>query len=321
MTQTENTGTSSPEEARILAHQAMGQLCVQWEAVCNPQAIAASATLIPVPQIRPADYSRGNLSQVCIYGDLAALQELVEQGADIHADHEQALLFAANNGHSELVRFLLDHGADIHAKDDLALQWTVDNGHLEIVRLLLDRGADLHAENDIALEWAAEGGRLEIVRLLLDHGADIAAEDSLALLVAAENGHTAIVQLLLERGADIHVDGDQALHWAVLNGHIETADFLAARGLSLETLSPECRQLYDTGKEMQMTARKNDIQAEKTLTEIFRAATWAGHLPEMVQLWNTVPAALQGEFDFSHALAETKIQTMKQHKPKIVFKK
>jgi hypothetical protein len=321
MTQADKSGTSGSGDARIAARQALSLLCSQWEAATNSQHIPAPNALVPIPQIRPANYDGRNLSQTCMYGDLPALRKLVAEGADIHANQSQALLLAANNGHNDIISFLLDHGANIHVRNDLALQWAADNGHLETVRLLLDRGADVNAENDIALEWAVESGHLEIVRLLIDHGADVKSDDSLALLIAAENGHTAIVKLLLDRGADLHADEDHALHWAVLNGHIETADFLVARGLSLEKLTPEQRQKHDTGKEALMAVRTKALQAEKTLSEIFRAATWAGHVPEMLQLWNDVPVPLQAVFDFSHALADANIQTMKQRKPKITFKK
>ena len=40
-----------------------------------------------------------------------------------------------------MVRLLLDRGANIHANNDEALRISAQYGHVEVVRLLLDRGA------------------------------------------------------------------------------------------------------------------------------------------------------------------------------------
>jgi ankyrin repeat protein len=57
-------------------------------------------------------------------------------GADLHADDDNALRWASQNG------------AHLHAEDDYALQWASQNGHLAVVELLLEHGADLHAHSD-----------------------------------------------------------------------------------------------------------------------------------------------------------------------------
>jgi len=70
------------------------------------------------------------------------------------------------------IKDLVERGADLHAENDCALRWAADCGHLEVVKYLLERGADLHAENDWALRWAARNGYLEVVKYLLEYGAD-----------------------------------------------------------------------------------------------------------------------------------------------------
>jgi ankyrin repeat protein len=52
---------------------------------------------------------------------------------------------AASNGHLEVVQWLYDHGADIRADNDYAVRWAAAMGHLEVVQWLHEHGADIHA--------------------------------------------------------------------------------------------------------------------------------------------------------------------------------
>jgi ankyrin repeat protein len=51
------------------------------------------------------------------------------------------MIFAANEGNTEIVKLLLDRGANIHADDNAAIQYAVDGGHLKTAELLIDYGA------------------------------------------------------------------------------------------------------------------------------------------------------------------------------------
>jgi len=94
------------------------------------------------------------------------IEQLILEGADVHADNDCALRWASENGHLNLVKVLLENGADVHAKDDCALMRASNNGHLDVVKVLLKNGADVHADNDCALRWASENGHLNLVDLL-----------------------------------------------------------------------------------------------------------------------------------------------------------
>jgi len=98
--------------------------------------------------------------------DLQVIKELVEEGADIHANDDLALRWAAENGHLDVVKFLVKEGADIHVFDELALRWAAENGHLDIVKFLVSKGANIHAENDEALRLAVVNGYLDVVKYL-----------------------------------------------------------------------------------------------------------------------------------------------------------
>jgi ankyrin repeat protein len=79
---------------------------------------------------------------------------------------------AAKDGHLETVQYLIENGADIHADNDYALQWAAGNGHLDVVRYLVENGADIHADNDLALRYTAGNGHLDVVRFLVENEAD-----------------------------------------------------------------------------------------------------------------------------------------------------
>ena len=105
----------------------------------------------------------------------------------------RALLFERR----EIVKYLIEHGANVHAENDYALRWAARAGHFDLVRLLVEKGANIHAENEYALLWAVENGHFEIVRFLIEHGADISTYNNKALRIAKEFGRTEIYNYLL----------------------------------------------------------------------------------------------------------------------------
>ena len=90
-----------------------------------------------------------------------------------------------------------------------ALVWAADEGHTEVVRLLLSKGADINATDLMgqrtALMFAAQKGSKEIVDLLLKApGVDVNAktkDGSSAFWCARRHGHSDIVELLIQHGA------------------------------------------------------------------------------------------------------------------------
>jgi hypothetical protein len=175
--------------------------------------------------------------------------------------------------------------------------------------------------NRANLSQVCRTGDLPALQILLAKGADIHAVHDYALRGAAENGQTEIVRLLLERGADIHARNDVILSLAAGNGHFATMDLLVERGAPMEKLKAEDRRAYDLYRQekerQQLAALQKTIPVAQSLRDMFTAAVWAGHVPEMKKLWSQIPKALQAEFDFSRVLAETKAQTQRQRKPNI----
>ena len=77
-------------------------------------------------------------------GNLQRVQELIRNGADVHAQDEQALIEASRYGHLPVVEYLLAHGANIHAQDDQALIDASRNGHLPVIEYLLAQGVNIN---------------------------------------------------------------------------------------------------------------------------------------------------------------------------------
>ena len=170
---------------------------------------------------------------------------------DTSANEKSALWWAANLGHSSIVRLLLSEGrvpgADpgavlvnpTHISRSVPLGAAASCGDLDTVQLLLDCGADPNCrdhEGWSAIHWAAEQGHLRIVCVLLNHAANINAVSSYGtspLHCAATGGHTDIVGELLRQGADplkATCHGWTPLHHAAFMGHDDTARTLLDAG-------------------------------------------------------------------------------------------
>lgn len=308
----QNNSETITLNARSLARHAVGELCTEW------QAATTALPAAPLPPTLPENYDTRNIYHICSYGDLSALQALSALGVDFSPNADRALQLAAESGHADIVRFLVDHGADLHTQNDYALQIAASNGHTETVRYLIDHNANIHADNNLALLWAASSGHSAIVGLLLENGAKIHASNDMTLQKSAKNGHTETVRFLLERGADLHAMDDTALQWAAKNGQMETAHLLVELGAPPDKLPPLHRQAYEEYRQAQLAAHQKTTQ---TLADIFKAATWAGHVPEMIALWQQIPEPLRAGQDFQHLQAEATIHGMKQRKPKITLVK
>jgi len=116
----------------------------------------------------------------------------------------------------------------VDRKQQTALMWAAAEGHVEVVQQLLEAGANVGATTAAgwsALFFAVREGRTGCVRLLLSQGLDVNAPrtaDKRApgpnpLLLAVLNGHFETAAALLEAGADPNAQptGHGALHAVV----------------------------------------------------------------------------------------------------------
>ncbi|WP_425289633.1 ankyrin repeat domain-containing protein [Spiroplasma endosymbiont of Phycita roborella] len=86
---------------------------------------------------------------------------------------ENALIWAARNGHTEVINALLTKNSDIinHKTKygNNALIWAAKEGHLDVVNTLIKNDIDithLDANGDSALTWATRNGHLEIQNII-----------------------------------------------------------------------------------------------------------------------------------------------------------
>jgi len=123
---------------------------------------------------------------------LEVVKFLVESGADVHANKDEALKTAVRYRHLEAIRYLVEKGADIHVDDDWPLRWAVDNGHLEVIRCLVENGADVRKVNIEELVYESK----EVLYLLLDR---LSKEELMPLLVSSNNRLRKAVKAYLRR--------------------------------------------------------------------------------------------------------------------------
>jgi outer membrane protein assembly factor BamB len=136
-------------------------------------------------------------------GDVARVRAALDKGADVNAKSRYgatALSFAADKGHTEVIRLLLDRKADINVQDTFysmrPLNMALMNEHIDAARLLLERGsmgapAALNAavqRNDSALAKAALSSQ-EMTRANLNA----------ALALAQRSKRTEIAELISAR--------------------------------------------------------------------------------------------------------------------------
>ena len=186
------------------------------------------------------------LSLACTNGNATIVEQLLDAGADANASlpgGETMLMTAARTGRIGAVRALLVRGAHVHAKESrrgqTALIWAAAEGHADVVEELIKAGADFRTPLDSGftpLLFAVRQGRSDAVKALLKAGADVnetsqvRASSKLSLeqkrsipagttplLLAVFNGHFELAAELMDAGADPNADsiGYTALHAVV----------------------------------------------------------------------------------------------------------
>jgi len=159
--------------------------------------------------------SSSPVADAAMQGDLATVQSLIRQKADVNApqaDGATALQWAAERGDLRLADVLIAAGASVktaNREGATPLYLAALHGNAAMISALLKAGADpneLGPEGETPLMLAARTGHLDAIQALLDHHADINAKDKLrgttALMWATEQAHPDAVKFLLAHGAD-----------------------------------------------------------------------------------------------------------------------
>ena len=148
-------------------------------AASRPEALPAvpEAPRQPVTMPPEGTFMTEQMQAALEADDPAAVRRLIEAGDSLTAIHESRLesplIWAAQQGHTDLALFLLDRGAPIEDRADEGespLMLAAMGGHRDTVRLLLDRGADPYyvTAKGFDVRELAEWGRNADVTAMLD---------------------------------------------------------------------------------------------------------------------------------------------------------
>lgn len=183
-------------------------------------------------------------------GELAKVQQLIAEGADLRAqgvDGSSALLLATRHNQVEIAQALVKAGAYVNQKNlmqDSPYLLAGASGYNQILKLTLAHGADLKSTNrygGTALIPACERGHVETVRLLIEAGVDLNHVNRLGwtclmeAIVLSDGGpaHQQIVGQLIHAGANLNLpdsNGRSPLYQAQTRGQNAIAKMLRDAG-------------------------------------------------------------------------------------------
>jgi len=156
------------------------------------------------------------------------------------------LMIAARSGNPEVLRLLIEHGAKVDAvesrKGQDALMWAAAEGHADAVEVLLKAGARPNTTSKggfSPLIFAAAKGDFKTTDRLLAAGADVnysVPAGMNALLIAMAGRNPKLAELLIAKGADPAAkdrNGSTLLHSAAQLGDVQMMKGLLARGLDV----------------------------------------------------------------------------------------
>jgi ankyrin repeat protein len=176
------------------------------------------------------------------FNDPGAVRKLLDEGYDINSldrDGNSILMLAVREKSLAVAKLLLDRHPNVNYANpaqETALMFAALQGESDLVRALVGGGARVNQPGWNALHYAAWGGQPEICRYLLDEGADIDATSpngTTALMLAAREGHYAVVKLLLWEVAEPNVRneaGATALSMALRRKNTDIAALLRQAG-------------------------------------------------------------------------------------------
>lgn len=194
------------------------------------------------------------------YGHDTIADLLIEQGAK--CKDSSYLIFSAKNNSLDAVKLCVAcDSQSIHARDHFnqtALLWAALNGHEDIVSYLISKGANVriptqHPGNHVDIEtdyyspldWAIKGGHRNTILILNEAGASTnhthyaINNKSLGALILDKD--LSLVQILIKNNTalidQIDHHGYAPLHYAAKFGTIEIANYLITQGANLNAVT------------------------------------------------------------------------------------
>lgn len=187
-----------------------------------------------------------SLFKAAFDGDLETVQNAIENETDVNlvaGNGMNLLIFTIwQNGNPHVVQYLLENGADpVYRQPSTqwnALVYAAVNGHAEVLQILLDRGQELDedAGDWKALMFAVTYRNHRTAEMLLRAGANINVRDPeqrTPLMRAAKNSDVEMVRMLLQFSPELDAqdkDGMTALIHAAGKAKHESVEQLLRAG-------------------------------------------------------------------------------------------
>ena len=192
----------------------------------------------------------GDLTQLpdTAWGDVAAIQQALENGLDLNAPQKSKL---------------------IAGMKPYPLQLAAKAGNVDVVQLMLENGADPDAKDALERTPLFYARDINVMQALIGAGADVNARDRVGNNVATETafGDKERMQLLLDNGLDVNIKSRMnrsLLHWSLLVGaNIDMLQFCIAKGVPLD----EKDVFGNTALASAVSSFGGSIQAVKLLLE------------------------------------------------------
>lgn len=223
------------------------------------------------------------------------VRSLIELGCDINAktnNGDQAIHYACQYGFYELVELLLTLDPNLLDITDNLRQtptiWAAANGHTQIVRYLASLGADIHqttlqpnepCNKFNALHWATKNRHIDTVSALIQLGAetDTLSHAGAAIHIACSNGHTNIVKhLVMNHPNTLNQKdgcGQTPIIWAASRGYTDIVDFLAQQGAELNHITNQMNDKNNGNTALHWAAICNHPEAVKILLKYNASST------------------------------------------------
>ncbi|MCF8330897.1 MAG: ankyrin repeat domain-containing protein [Bacteroidales bacterium] len=209
-------------------------------------------TAQPKEQKDSLDYA---LMDAAWNGNADSVIYLIKSGADVNVKNdysqETPLIYAAQQGHLDVVKILLHNGADPDVNprnEEEALIRAIAMGYLEVAEEIVRYGGDVNQRGKLektALHYAAAFGYYYIADMLIYYNADINATaryDVTPLMLSISAGYPAISELLIRKKAKLNMtdsEGYSALMLASKYGFHKLTGLMVEKGakINLKTQS------------------------------------------------------------------------------------
>jgi ankyrin repeat protein len=257
--------------------EADGTTALQWAAHWDELEIAKLLIKSGAETNLANDYGVTPAYLACTNKSTSMIELLLKAGADANAamwTGETVLMNCARRGADKSVIDLVKSGVEIDSRESrleqTALMWAAAEGHANIVSTLVNHGADITIKSKngfTPLLFAARSGDMETARVLLGAGADPnEATDKFgnSLVIASAGGHEELSLYLMEQGADINsIDeyGITPLHYSIRRGMsvVNGIRYDPAYRIRPENMHDLTRALLKAGADPNIQIAKNNM--------------------------------------------------------------